>query len=163
MAALPVGKGYTPAQWQAWFTANTKAHPVFTGTYALGGTQLKGKTWAQVYAIAYTDRISSTTTPDETAEFVIELDALDAVGGATSAAIGALGTDTAASETGIDTASILPSWASGLTGLLSDLTSENIWLRVAKIAVGSVMIIVGLLGITGADKAVATAAKGALP
>lgn len=52
--------------------------------------------------------------------------------------------------------------AAGLTTLLGDLTSEGTWLRVAKVVVGSLMIIVGLLKITGADRAVTTVAKGAL-
>jgi hypothetical protein len=43
----------------------------------------------------------------------------------------------------------------------ADLASQGTWIRVAKVVVGSVMIIVGLLKITGADKAVTTAAKGA--
>jgi hypothetical protein len=52
--------------------------------------------------------------------------------------------------------------AGGLSTLLSDLTAKGTWLRVAKVVVGSAMIIVGLLKITGADQAAATAAKGAL-
>lgn len=65
---------------------------------------------------------------------------------------------TAASEAG----AALPGWTNGLTSLLADITSEATWLRVAKVIVGSVMIIVGLAKITGADKAATTAAKGAL-
>jgi hypothetical protein len=52
--------------------------------------------------------------------------------------------------------------AAGLTTLLADLTAQGTWLRVAKVLVGSVMIIVGLLKITGADQAVTTAGKAAL-
>lgn len=52
--------------------------------------------------------------------------------------------------------------AAGLTTFLADLTSQGTWIRVAKVVVGSVLIIVGLLKITGADRAVTTAAKGAL-
>jgi len=50
----------------------------------------------------------------------------------------------------------------GLPGLLSALTSEGTWLRVAKVVVGSVMIIVGLVKLTGTGRAVTTAAKGAI-
>lgn len=49
-----------------------------------------------------------------------------------------------------------------LTTLLGDLTSKNTYLRAAKVIVGSVMIIVGLAKITGADKAATTAAKAAV-
>jgi hypothetical protein len=54
------------------------------------------------------------------------------------------------------------SWEQGLQNLLNFVDSKNGWLRVAKIVVGSVMIIVGLAKITGADKAVTTAGKAAL-
>jgi hypothetical protein len=59
--------------------------------------------------------------------------------------------------------SALTSWEQGATTLLGDLTSKGTWLRVAKVVVGSTMIIVGLVKLTGAGKAAATAAKGALP
>ena len=52
--------------------------------------------------------------------------------------------------------------AAGLTTFLADLTSQGTWIRVAKVVVGSVLIIVGLLKITGADRAITTVAKGAL-
>jgi hypothetical protein len=57
----------------------------------------------------------------------------------------------------------LPSWTDSLTTLLGDLTSKNTYIRVAKVVVGSVLIILGLAKITGADRAAAAAAKGALP
>lgn len=49
-----------------------------------------------------------------------------------------------------------------LAAFLSFVTSKGGWERVAKIVVGSTMIIVGLLKITGAGKAATTVAKGAL-
>jgi hypothetical protein len=42
------------------------------------------------------------------------------------------------------------------------LDSKGTYLRIAKVVVGSVMIIVGLMKLTGTDKAVTTAAKGAV-
>lgn len=52
--------------------------------------------------------------------------------------------------------------AAGLTTLLAALDSKNTYLRIAKVVVGSAMILIGLMRITGADTAVATAAKGAV-
>jgi hypothetical protein len=52
--------------------------------------------------------------------------------------------------------------AGSLTTFLDFITSENGWKRVAKIVVGSAMILIGLFNLTGTDKAVATAAKGAI-
>jgi len=41
----------------------------------------------------------------------------------------------------------------------NDLGSANTWIRVAKVVVGGVLLIVGLVHITGADNAVADAAR----
>jgi hypothetical protein len=38
---------------------------------------------------------------------------------------------------------------SSIEGFLSGLTSANLWIRVAKVALGSIMIIVGLVKLTG--------------
>jgi len=49
--------------------------------------------------------------------------------------------------------------ASGLTQLISDLTSSGTWVRVAKVAIGGVLVIVGLAKMTGAGKAIEGAVK----
>lgn len=52
--------------------------------------------------------------------------------------------------------------ATGITSVtqfLSTLTSENLWIRVAKVAVGSAMILIGLAKLTGVDNTVSDAAK----
>ena len=49
-----------------------------------------------------------------------------------------------------------------LTTLLRYLTSEGTWIRVAKVVIGGVLVIVGLANLTGTDKVITTAAKGAL-
>lgn len=47
-----------------------------------------------------------------------------------------------------------------LFGFLSDLTDKNTWVRVAKVVIGSAMLIVGIAKLTGADqKAGSIAAK----
>ena len=49
-----------------------------------------------------------------------------------------------------------------LATLESALTSKNTYIRIAKVVTGIVMIIVGLLKLTGTDKAATAAAKGAI-
>jgi len=62
--------------------------------------------------------------------------------------------------TGVETAAIVPSWSSGLASFLADLTTANLWIRIAKVAIGGTIVIVGLAKLTGADqKAGSIAAK----
>jgi hypothetical protein len=49
-----------------------------------------------------------------------------------------------------------------LATLESALTSKNTYIRIAKVVTGIVMIIVGLVKLTGTDSAVTKAAKGAV-
>lgn len=81
--------------------------------------------------------------------------ALAQVVGAEATAIG----DTA---TGIQTASILPSWADGLASLLGDLTSKALWIRVAEGLLGLLLIAVGVAHMTHAVP-IATAIAGKVP
>ena len=60
----------------------------------------------------------------------------------------------AATNNGIPTG-----WEQALQNFLSALTSMNTWIRVIKIVVGGTMIIVGLSHMTGADNAIAAAAR----
>lgn len=48
-----------------------------------------------------------------------------------------------------------------VTSFLGDLTSANLWVRVAKVIIGGVLIIVGAANLVGADKVVHKAAKAA--
>ena len=151
--SLPIGKGYTAAQWEAWLTANARSPATFTATGTYQGTQLKGKTWAQVYQVIYAYGLTQgVTSPDDAAAATEEYMALNAIGGgAADLAQGAANaTSDAAAGTAQGAASLIPSWADPLTGLLGDLTSKNTWLRVTKVVTGSVMVIIGLLNITGA-------------
>lgn len=158
-SSIPVGKGFTPAQWEAWFTANTAAAaPKYTGTAKAGTVALAGKTWAQVYAAlyAYGQTQVPKWTPDETAGPTAALSAEEALAVGVAGSVAQVG-----SLTG-DFTGALPaaaSWAAGLTGFLAALTSANTWIRVSKVVVGGVLLIVGLVHITGADGAVASAAK----
>lgn len=54
-------------------------------------------------------------------------------------------------ETGVNPSSV--------TGFLTALSSSNTWIRVAKVVIGGVLLIVGIVHITGADNAVASAAR----
>ena len=54
-------------------------------------------------------------------------------------------------QTGVSTSSV--------TGFLTALSSANTWIRVSKVVIGGVLLIVGLVHITGADNAVASAAR----
>jgi hypothetical protein len=161
---LPTGKGYTAAQWEAYLAANTSPlNPDYTGTAVLkNGAPLKGKTWAQVYAAFYAENTGQT--PDQIAVDVEALGFEEALAVGTSGVVtgAANATEAAAQGTAKGAASIVPSWADGLATFLSDITSQATWLRVAKVVVGSAMIIVGLANITGAGKVVSTAAKGAI-
>ena len=50
-----------------------------------------------------------------------------------------------------------------VTDFLSGFTSKNLWVRVAKVAVGGIILIVGLAKLTGAEKGIAGAAVKAAP
>jgi hypothetical protein len=53
--------------------------------------------------------------------------------------------------------------ASPLTQLEHELTSSATWVRVAKVAIGSVLVVVGLIKISGAQELVTRAAGKAIP
>jgi hypothetical protein len=52
--------------------------------------------------------------------------------------------------------------AAAVTTFLGDLSFSGTWVRVAKVAIGSVLVIVGLMRMTGTDEAAAAAVKGAV-
>jgi hypothetical protein len=54
------------------------------------------------------------------------------------------------------------SWTAALQGLIQGIESGNLWVRVAKIAIGGTILIVGLAKLTGADKAVGGVASKAV-
>lgn len=163
MAGLPTGQGLTAAQWEAWFTANTtKGNPKYTGTAKAGGTvPLAGKTWAQVYAALYAtgQTLTPKQTPDQIGTATEQLALEEALGLTIGAAEVTAGQGIGAVGTGVSTASFLPPWADGLANFLSALTSPALWIRVAKIVVGGALLLIGVAHMTGADNAVASAAR----
>jgi hypothetical protein len=47
---------------------------------------------------------------------------------------------------------VIPNPVQDINGFLSDITSANLWIRVAKIAIGGAILIVGLAKLTGTDQ-----------
>jgi hypothetical protein len=84
------------------------------------------------------------------------------LGDAIGKAVTAGGTAVGAVDTGVSTASYLPSWATGLGTLLGDLTNKNTWLRVAEGLLGIILIAVGLAHMTHAVP-IATAIASKVP
>jgi hypothetical protein len=86
-----------------------------------------------------------------------------------AAAAAYLKTGAAAAGTGIPGVSIAPSGAvttsnplAGLAAIgqfFTSLGEVNTWIRVAKVLAGGLLLVIGLVHITGADNAIATAAR----
>jgi hypothetical protein len=71
--------------------------------------------------------------------------------------IGATGAATGAVATGVATG--LPSWETAIGTFLGALSSASTWIRVAKVAVGGAMLLVGIAKLTGAGGVAAKAVK----
>jgi hypothetical protein len=112
--------------------------------------QYNGKTYGEIATSILSSEPSDS--PEQIAQGVaqqyLQDEAANALDTSVTGAAGALG-DVA---TGIETASIVPSWADGLAGFLADLTNANLWIRVAKIGIGGTILVVGLAKLTGADQ-----------
>lgn len=127
--------------------------------------QYDGLTYAQIVT-----RIHGQV-PQTGAEDVVKgvaqqyLDDLGASGILTGAAgaAGTAGTATGATATGIESTSFLPAWAVPFADFLGALESGALWLRALKIAVGSALLIIGAVKITGAGPAIAKTAVKAAP
>ena len=123
--------------------------------------QFNGKTYGAIATSILNSQPNDTA--EQIAQGVAQQYLFDEVANALDSGIttatGALGNV----ATGVETASYLPSWATGLAGFLGDITSANLWIRVAKIGIGGAIVIVGLAKLTGADqklgKAVSTGVK----
>lgn len=162
MAALPIGQGYSASQWEAWLNANTKGQVLGAST-TYQGTQLKGKTWAQVYQVVYSYGLSQgVTAPDDAAAATEEIMTLGTIGTAAAELAQGAANATSASAQGTaagaaDIASTVSNplnYLSGIAGFFGDLTQASTWIRVAKVIVGGVLLIVGAARLAGADKAV---------
>jgi hypothetical protein len=80
-------------------------------------------------------------------------------GSAIGKELGALGASTSDVQTGIDTASILPSWSTGLASLIGDLESPRTWLRIAEGILGILLVATAISHMSGAGSAVGKAAR----
>ncbi len=162
--SIPIGQGLSPSQWEAWFNANTKSHPKFVGSSVVYGTQLQGKTWAQVFSVVYNygvahklqvpSQYKGDSLQDAAAAATIDLATQDGIGVAAADTAGIAANQTNNAAKGIETTNLLPSWADGLATFLSDLTSSSTWIRVAEVVIGGVLLIVGLAHITGATQVI---------
>lgn len=152
-STVPVGQGYTPAQWEAWFQGFTSANPRmprYTGT----NPSARGKTWDQVYPVLYAagQKQNPKLTPDQVAQAEIELAQIQAVAdgiGSTVQYTGTFANDSG--KAGAATGAWLGHFSSVLD-FLNALGSANLWIRVAKVIGGGVILVVGLLKLTGADQ-----------
>ena len=120
-------------------------------------TPYEGMNASQLYS--YVSNRNPGATPHDIAVAVADLLLSTAVGSAVGASAGAAAGAFGAVETGIANASFVPSWAAGLTGLLANLTTAALWIRVAKIVVGGALLLIGVAHMTGASNAVASAAR----
>lgn len=161
-SSVPIGKGYTASQWQTWFQGFVKANPKMP-TYTGNNTSAKGKTWDKVYPVLYAAGQKQTPqlTPDQVAEAEIVLIQTQAVADGIGATVQFTGTTVVdAGKAGAGTAAQLGKDIPGLnaitsvTGFLSALGDLNLWIRVAKVVAGGIILIVGLAKLTGADKAI---------
>lgn len=164
--SVPIGQGYTPAQWQTWFTgfsANNPKMPKYTGTNAAG----RGKTWGQLYPVL--QKQAPSATPDQIAEVEIQLIQVQAVADGIGATVQYTGTTAAiAGKSAADTGAALGNAIPGLNaitsveGFLSALGNLNLWIRVVKIVAGGVILAIGLAKLTGADQHVTGVTKKAI-
>jgi hypothetical protein len=81
--------------------------------------------------------------------------------GAVSSSTGGLaGTAGASAQQAVaKTANAATSWEQSVANFFQALGSANLWIRVAKVAIGGGLLIVGVSKLTGADKQVATLGK----
>lgn len=141
--ATTLAANATEAQALAYLSAN------FKNTYSnTVSTPYQGKTGAQIYAILKT--ASPSSTPFQLAQAAGDLLLSSALGSTVGAAADTAGLVVGDAGTGIANASFIPSWSTGLTQLLSALTSGALWIRVAEGVLGVVLIAIGLAKITRA-------------
>jgi hypothetical protein len=113
---------------------------------------LQGQTAPQVYAAL--KKANPSATPYTLAQAITEIWIGGGLSGATLGLVSSLGAALQATEKGIAKTSFVPSWADGLAQLLADLTNSGTWVRVAKVAIGSVLVVVGFVKMTGTGKAI---------
>jgi hypothetical protein len=130
------------------------------GTYRYSNsakTPYNGMDAAQIYA--YLAKQSPGSSPYELAVATSDLLLSSAVGADIGAGIDTGATALGDTLTGVQTASILPSWADGLASFLGFVTSAAGWVRVLKVAIGGLLVVIGVSHMTGASNAVSQAAR----
>jgi hypothetical protein len=162
--SYPLGKGYSEGDWVSYFAKFTTVNPKmprYTGT----NPAAKGKTWDGVYKAMWAagQKLNPKATPDQVAQAEIELIQVQAVAQGIGAVVTVTGNLPEQSVKSITQgASEFAAPITGLLGFLGDITSANLWIRVAKVAVGGTILIVGLLKLTGADKTAGSIASKAV-
>lgn len=149
MAAPPLATSATQAQALAYLNATYGGYK-YSNT---AKTPYQGMTAAQIYAqvAAQNPGASPYNIAVATADLLLSSGVASTIGAAANTAGQVVG-DTA---TGVASASYLP----GLTSLLGALTDKNLWVRAAKVIIGGALVLIGLAHMTGADNAVAVAAR----
>jgi hypothetical protein len=144
----------TTAQQNAFWVATFKTYPgTVTAAWVKSNADLKP--YLGESAVAMYNALASkfpTASPQQRGSTVYQVWLGEGITQAVGQIAIAAGSATGSVVTGVDTASILPSWTDGLTGLLADLTSANLWIRAAKIGIGGAILIVGIAKLTGADQ-----------
>lgn len=175
-AGIPIGKGLTDAQWVTWFQGVVKDNPKMpaytaTGAKTTTGQSITGLTWDQVYAALYTagQKTTPPQTPDVIAEDTIVLMQDEAAFTGLGTAVTYTGTfATGAVQAAVAGASQAANSIPGVSalnaiqGLITGLTSANLWIRVAKMIIGGAMLLVGLAKLTGLDQKATGIAKTAV-
>lgn len=157
MASKPtLPTNLTAAQYQQIFAA--------AGTYEGNNKQYKGKSWGDVYNAVWqaNEQKKAGLSPYQVALKVEILVVLQGgVGGLTTALGNFINqTDKAAASTNF--AAGIPNPLQGVLGFLGILTTQNLWIRVAKVAIGGTILIVGLAKLTGADQQIGGIVKTAV-
>jgi hypothetical protein len=151
----------TPAQQDSFFTGYFATFKgTVTGAWVANDPALKpyeGDTALEMYGALKT--AFPTATPLQRGSTVYQAWLVNGTGSAVQKIVGASGAALGAVATGVETASIVPSWADGLASFLADLTSSGTWIRVAKVAIGGVLVIVGLVQLTGTGKVIEDVVK----
>lgn len=118
-----------------------------------------GLTWGGYYGKVAASPLSAPYSPYQLAEGVVGELEIGKVPGALAA--GVIGGAQALGDvaTGVQTASILPSWTGGLTSFLSFLTDRSSWVRIAEGVIGALLILSAVSSLAAGTPAGKLAAK----
>lgn len=124
------------------------------GKYEGNDKAYKGKSWGDVYHAIWVANVKQNAhlTPYQVA---LKVEILITLQGGVDSLTTAIGnfinqTDKAAASTNF--AAGVPNPLQGVLSFLGIFTTQNLWVRVAKVTIGGTILIVGLAKLTGADK-----------